>query len=42
MKLDYRIPTNADSTEFATSLKETLNEVEINGETPNPKGGITV
>ena len=37
MKLNHRIPTNADSTEIATSLRETLNEIKINGETPNLK-----
>ena len=34
MKLNHRIPTNADSTEIATSLKETLKEIELNGENP--------
>lgn len=37
MKLNHRIPTNADSTEIATSIKETLKEIELNGENPSLK-----
>ena len=37
LKPNHRIPTNANSTEIATSLRETLKEIELNGETPSLK-----